>query len=120
MDWIALPIALSLLVAQEVFAPTPNSNLISSVGQLGIMAGLVVFFVYQSKQREDRMASRMDHVQTFVQTEMLAAIKDESTALRESNQLTKECSKVIEENTIVMKRLELVLESCQILPPKKL
>lgn len=67
-------------------------ELLQLLGQFGVPIALVIFFVIQNRDREKRMADRLDRVEDFVRLEF-AEIVEKTTI-------------VISENTRVMQHLE--------------
>jgi hypothetical protein len=65
---------------------------IDMVKELGLMVALVVFFTWQGWKRETRLNNR------------LSALEDDYTSTLK--ELVSSCTKVISENTAVMRRLE--------------
>lgn len=68
------------------------SDLMQILGQFGVPIALVIFFVIQNRDREKRMADRLDRVEDFVRMEFSEIVEKTTT--------------VIGENTRVMQNLE--------------
>lgn len=73
------------------------SDLMQILGQFGVPIALVIFFVIQNRDREKRMADRLDRVEDFVRMEFAEIVEKTTT--------------VIGENTRVMRHLETWLEN---------
>lgn len=76
-------------------------NWIDVLQTFGLPVVLVLFFVWQSKIREDRMSERLDHVEDYMRDQF-------ATVIRENTQ-------IVAENTRVMQQLERHLTT---LPPR--
>lgn len=72
-------------------------ELLQLLGQFGVPIALVIFFVIQNRDREKRMADRLDRVEDFVRMEFAEIVEKTTT--------------VIGENTRVMRHLESWLEN---------
>lgn len=73
-------------------------GLVESVSQIGIIAALLCFFVWQSSKEKTVMSQRITDVENFQRDEMSGMVKETTTALANSN-------KAIEDNSRVMQKL---------------
>lgn len=67
--------------------------------ELGIMAGLVLYFVWRTSQREDRLAARIEAVEEYNRTRL------EALAI-ESNAVARDSTTAINNNNAILARLE--------------
>ena len=65
---------------------------------VGVLAGLVVFFAWTSWQREVRLARRIDHLEAFYETKLVTIVESSTTHLKTN-------SDALRKNTETMQRL---------------
>lgn len=73
-------------------------GLVESVSQIGIIAALLCFFVWQSSKEKTAMSQRITDVENFQRTEIADMVKETTGALTNS-------TKAIEDNSKVMDKL---------------
>lgn len=55
--------------------------------EIGILAGLVVFFTFTSWKREERMASRVTALEQYVETSLISALQKATEALSKNSDI---------------------------------
>lgn len=56
------------------------------ITDVGVVAGIALFFVWTSWQRENRLAARISELEHFVERELFELVRDTSTALRSNTE----------------------------------
>lgn len=93
-------ISLGLVAVVSVFAvlgATPFADWHSLVTDFGFPIALVMFFVWNSWKREERMGTRVTNLETFVQTELM--------------DINKQAVQAISDNTAALNRLITTLDT---------
>lgn len=84
-------------------------DIISLIKQLGPFIGLLAFFVWRDKQREERLGCRLDTMQDRYATTMEGIVKDNSTSMQQMSGAANGMSKALSDHTIAVTRLTDVL-----------
>lgn len=72
-------------------APIPGAEIIDVVKTYGIMSGLVIFFIYWSRQRESAMSDRMRQLEDFIHGKFTDALERNTAALNAIVDATRDC-----------------------------
>lgn len=80
-----------------MFAAIGVDEVVAGVAQLGLSVVLVIFFVWQSSRREERLAAAISQMQQFQQTELLKVAERSVAAIEAGNRILAEVVTSIEE-----------------------
>ena len=73
-------------------------GLIEGVGQIGVIAMLLCFFVWQSSKEKTQLSERISQVEDFQKGELSGMVRETTKALTNS-------TKAVEDNSHVMNKL---------------
>jgi tagatose-1,6-bisphosphate aldolase non-catalytic subunit AgaZ/GatZ len=81
-----------------LFAEFPVSGWLESIAQIGIVAFLLLFFVWQSSKEKAAMSQRISMIEDYTRKELSTVAKDGLLAINNSN-------RAISDNTIAIAKL---------------
>jgi hypothetical protein len=84
-------------------------DIISLVKQLGPFVGLLGFFIWRDKQREERLGTRLDAMQDRYATTMETIVRDNSKAMQQMAEAAAGMGKALSDHTVSDTRLADVL-----------
>jgi hypothetical protein len=81
-----------------VFAEFPAAGWLESITQIGIVASLLLFFVWQSSKEKVAMSQRISTIEDYTRNELSMLAKDGVLVINNSN-------RAISDNTIAIAKL---------------
>lgn len=107
-DWLATGLTAGLLSASQSQSFSDAEKII---GQWGAPLALVVYFVFRDQSREQRMAKRINELETFQQTEMTRRIEMTAGAMQSSadaqNKQSQHIGALIESHKRMIERMSM-------------